>query len=467
MINCRPFVETLNGKPVAVFGIGVSGIATIEALINAGTQVFAWDDNEDSRARAIEAGAIVEDLNQSDMTGFSVLVLAPGIPLSFPEPHPVAQKAKLAGIEIIGDLEILHRSNHGRKTIGITGTNGKSTTTALIGHILSSAGIDCAVGGNIGRAALSLDMPAQDGVIVLEISSYQMDLCPTFRPDIALLLNITPDHLDRHGTMENYAAAKAHIFDYAGVGVCSVDDAPSSEIYEKALQAGARTMVPISVAKELTNGVYAKNNMLIDASSGPAIEIADLAVMQSLRGVHNHQNICAAYVACRAYGLPAEIIIEHTKTFPGLPHRQFLVRTINGVAYINDSKATNAEATSKAIASFNNIYLIAGGRPKTGGLEGLQPLLDHIRHVYLIGEAADEFARWLDKNGVANTLCVTIDIATIEAHAAAQANRGEPGGAGTVLLSPACASWDQFENFEHRGNVFADIVNNLSVETPE
>ena len=412
-------------------------------------------------------GATIVDLNSADFSGVGVLVLAPGIPLYFPEPHPVVQRAKLANVEVIGDLEILHRTGHGRRVVGITGTNGKSTTTALTGHILQQAGIDCVVGGNIGDAVLGLDLPGENGVIVLEISSYQMDLSPTFRPDISVLLNITPDHLDRHGTMDDYANAKARIFEGAGVAICGIDDSFSADVFDKVFKLGDRKAVPISVVKEIAGGIYAKNGTLYDSTEDEVKEIANLTMMETLKGVHNHQNICAAYAACRAIGLDADTIIEHIKTYPGLPHRQFLVRTINGVAYINDSKATNAEAASKAIASFNNIYLIAGGRPKAGGLEGLQPLLDRIRHVYLIGEAAEEFGKWCDKNGVASTQCGTIDIATLEAHAAAQNARGEPGGAGTVLLSPACASWDQFENYGHRGEAFADIVNTLSVEVPE
>lgn len=466
MIDCRTFVEKLNGKPIAVLGAGVSGISTIAALIASGADVVAWDDNETSRQNAANLGAHIVNLNDVAMDQFGALILAPGIPFTF-NPHPVVQLATVAGIPVIGDFEILHQCDHDRRTFGITGTNGKSTTTALIAHILDAAHVSNAVGGNLGTAALALDMPEQEGAIVLEVSSYQMDLSPTWRPDIAILLNITPDHLDRHGDMDAYANAKARIFEGAGVGVCGVDDAHSLSIYEKAVQAGTRTMIPVSVVKEIANGVYAKNNTLVDSTTGIAIEIADLSVMPTLKGLHNQQNICAAYVACRAFGLNVDVIIEAMKTYPGLPHRQFLVRTINGVAYINDSKATNAEAASKAISSFNNIYLIAGGQPKAGGLEGLQPLLDRIRHMYLIGDAANDFSEWCTKNGVPNTMCGTIDVAVIDAHAAAQRDRGEPGGAGTVLLSPACASWDQFENYGHRGDVFADIVNNLSVEIPE
>lgn len=466
MIDTTKFVETLQGKPVAVLGIGLSGLSTVKALLAAGADVVAWDDDETNRTKAKEAGARVDDLAHASFDNIGALILAPGIPLHFPEPHPVAQKARQAGVEIIGDLEVLHRSGHGLKTIGITGTNGKSTTTALVGHILSSAGIACVVGGNIGKPVLEFDLP-DNGVIVLEISSYQMDLCPTFRPDISVMLNVTPDHLERHGSLEGYAASKQRVFEGEGVAICGVDDALSSAMHDKNIHTGIRKSIPVSVTKTLKDGIYAANGKLMDASEGDAVEITDISTMMTLRGVHNHQNVCAAYAVCRAIGIDTLTFVEHAKTFPGLPHRQLLIRTVNGVAYVDDSKATNAEATSKALASFNNVYLIAGGRPKEGGLEGLQPLLDRIRHVYLIGESADDFSRWLTNYSVPNTISGTIDIAVIEAHAAAQHARGEPGGAGTVLLSPACASWDQFRSYEHRGKVFAEIVNNLSVETPE
>ncbi len=462
MIDTRRYVESLNGKPVAVFGLGLSGFSSARALLAGGAAVSAWDDNEEKRAAAEKEGIPLLNFMTTGLNGFSALVLAPGIPLHFPEPHPAVLRAREAGVEIIGDLEILHRSNHGVKTIGITGTNGKSTTTALIAHLLRESGIDAIAAGNIGKPALDIDLPKKDGAIVLEISSYQMDLCPTFRPDFSVMLNVTPDHLDRHGSFESYAAAKERIFEGEGVGICGVDDAASQAMYERAVKSAIRRMIPVSVKKEVTGGVYVKEGVLIDCLDEDAREIGAVSDMPSLPGTHNHENLCAAYAVCRQFGLIPQDILNHAKTYPGLPHRQKIVRVINGVAYINDSKATNAEASSKAIACYRNIYLIAGGRAKEGGLSGLEPLLDRINHVFLIGEAMEDFAAWLKHNGVEHTKSHSLDVAVLEAHTKAQADRGQPGGAGTVLLSPACASWDQFRNFEHRGDVFTALVNALS-----
>lgn len=457
MIDTSAFVKTLNGKPVAVFGLGVSGLSAAKALMAGGAQVSAWDEGEEKRMAAAREGIPVADLFPEGEK-YGALILSPGIPLS----HPVAERFRQTGIEIIGDLEVLHRSHHGAKTIGITGTNGKSTTTALVAHILHEARVKAFAAGNIGKPVLDLKLPKKDGVIVLEISSYQMDLCSTFRPDISVLLNISADHLDRHGSLEAYAAAKERIFEGEGIGVCGIDTPLSLAAYDNAVKAGIRRMIPISLKKEIPGGVYVKDNILFDHTDEGAVEIGPVTDIPSLPGAHNQENLCAAYVVCRQFGLIAADILAHAKTYPGLPHRQNIVRVINGVAYINDSKGTNAEATSRAIACYRNIYLIAGGRAKQGGLNGLEPLLDRINHVFLIGESMEDFATWLKHNGVEHTKSHSLDVAVLEAHNKAQVDRGQPGGAGTVLLSPACASWDQFNNFEHRGEVFTTLVNSLS-----
>lgn len=463
MIDTKPFVQSLNAKPVAVLGLGLSGLATAKALIAGGAQVIGWDDSEETRAKAEGEGIPLFDLAAGGLDGYDALVMAPGIPLTHPEPHVVAGRAYTSNVEILGDLEILHRCNHGRKTIGITGTNGKSTTTALIAHILGNHAVAC---GNIGKPVLSLDLkPAQD-TLVLEISSYQMDLCPTFRPDIAVLLNITPDHLDRHGGMDGYGRAKERMMDGEGVAVIGIDDAPTLAIHDKLVKSAQRKIIPISVKKEITGGVYIKDGHLIDHTGDAPVTVGLVSDIATLPGAHNHQNICAAYAACKAFGLLGEDIILAARTYPGLPHRQQIVRTINGVVYVNDSKGTNAEATGKALACYNNVYLIAGGQAKEGGLNGLEMNADRIRHVFLIGQAADDFAKWLDKVGIHNTVCHTLDVAVLAAHTKVQSNRGAPGGAGTVLLSPACASWDQFKSFEHRGDTFAKLVAELSEEAP-
>ncbi len=411
MIDCTAFVKRLDGKPVAIFGLGISGLATTKALIAAGAKVIAWDDNAENRKKAAALGGTAHPLGIDTLKPCACLILAPGVPLHFPMPHDVVKAAREAGTEIICDIEILHRLNHGRKTIGITGTNGKSTTTVLIEHILSACGFPNAMGGNIGRAALDLDMPPENGAIILEISSYQMDLCPTFTPDIAVLLNITPDHLDRHGSMEKYEAAKRRIF------------------------TNASSQIKIDLPR-IDERVRACANM---------------------KGDHNLQNATAALMVCEALGLPEAAILDAIKTFPGLNHRQFSVRKIGAISYVNDSKATNAEATAKALSADENIYWILGGQAKEGGLKGLEPYMPRINHAFLIGEAASDFASWLTGNNVPHTHCKTLENATATAHNMAQ-SAAMPA---TILLSPACASWDQFKSFEDRGDTFAALVKGL------
>ena len=462
MIDCTEFVKTLDGKPVAVFGLGLSGLSCVKALVKAGASVTAWDDSADAHEAAKEAGANVAHLDEEHLKECAVLVLAPGVPLFYPKPHKVVVAARALNLEIICDLEVLHRCNHGRKTIGITGTNGKSTTTALVSHILKEGGKKIAMGGNIGNAVLDLDMPDEDGFFVLEISSYQMDLCPTFTPDISVLLNITPDHLDRHGNFKNYAAAKERIFEGEGLAIISLDDEPCRKIYERllAFENGTRRVRPFSFEGSVENGVYVDRGILFDARDGEGKEAGSIIGFATLRGNHNHQNAAAAFAICASkdVGMKPADILTHMQTFEGLPHRQYQTKLINGVPYINDSKATNAEAASKALAAYKNIYWIAGGRPKGDGLEDLYPLMNNVRHVFLIGEAMVAFAGWLDQYSVPYTMCGDLENAVQEAHALAQNERGRPGGGGAVLLSPACASYDQFKSFETRGDAFTDLV---------
>ncbi|PJB71563.1 MAG: UDP-N-acetylmuramoyl-L-alanine--D-glutamate ligase [Alphaproteobacteria bacterium CG_4_9_14_3_um_filter_47_13] len=450
MIDVTKFVDTLYDRPIAVLGLGVSNVAAVKALVKAGADVVVWDDKEENREKS---QAPVRDLVKEDLSNYACLVLAPGIS----HDHPVVVKARDAEIEILCDIEILDRCDHGRKTIGITGTNGKSTTTALIGHILNENGIKAAIGGNIGKPVLGLTLPPKSGVIVMEMSSFQLELCPVFSPDIGILLNLTPDHLDRHKTMENYAAAKTRIFRGSGKAIIGLDDDGSKKIFKIVESEAVRECFPISTTGKLKQGVYAGEGVLYDALEGEPVKISDLTI-PALPGVHNHQNIAAAYTAARLTGLAPDAIMQAMQSFPGLQHRQFLTRTINGVAYVNDSKATNAAATARALASYQNIYWIAGGRPKEGGLEGLEPYTEHIHHAFLIGEAMDDFGQWLEKHNVPYRFCETLDKAVMAAHHLAQGERGQPGGTGMVLLSPACASFDQFKNFEARGDMFTKFV---------
>lgn len=435
MNKLAAYAQNFKEKPVVVFGLARSGLSTIKALKAAGVSVIAWDDNEKSRSEAKNLGADLKELNETTLKNCALLVLAPGVPLYFPKPHPVVTAAKKAGIEIICDLELFHRLNHGRKTIGITGTNGKSTTTALIHHILKSAGIDSIMGGNIGLPVFDLKIPDESGVFVFELSSYQLDLCPGFHPGIAVLLNITPDHIDRHGTMENYVASKEKIFEGQGAAIISMDDHFCREIQTRVRAKNTRKITPL----------FTKDDFLKEAMT-----------KASLKGEHNYQNALAAYAVCKEIGIAHDKIIEGIQSFPGLPHRQFPVRTIRGVTYINDSKATNAEATSKALACYENIYWIVGGRAKEGGLTGLEPLMPRVQKAYLIGEAMNEFSGWAKQNKVPCALSGILQNAVLEAHKDAQQKNN-----GVVLLSPACASFDQFSSYEERGDIFTQLVSDL------
>lgn len=466
MIDLKPLLPALDGKPVAVFGLGKSGLAAIKALHAAGVKVIAQDDNPDNLAAAKKAGAGVKEFNEAALSKCAFLLLSPGVPLTHPEPHPVVKAAQAAGIEILCDIDLLGRFDHGRRTIGVTGTNGKSTTTALIQHILSECGVKSAMGGNIGEAVLGLKPPPRGGVLVLELSSFQLDLCPAFAPDTGILLNVTPDHLDRHGSMENYAAIKERVFAKAeGAAIVGIDDEYGRKAYERLKALPDKKVVPVSIENEAPGGVYTKGGVLFDDMDGlGAVEIGSLNNLTKLNGLHNMQNAACAYAAAQLEGLSAEAVLAAIKTYPGLPHRQFPVRVINGIPYINDSKATNAEAAAKALMSYRNIYWIVGGKPKDGGLAGLERYAGEIRHAFLIGKYTELLAPWLENRGIPYTVSETLAMAVKESHHMAQMQRGQPGGAGVVLLSPACASYDQFRNFEERGDLFTALVNDLSEE---
>ena len=450
-------IPGLAGRTLAVLGLGKSGLVAAKALKASGATVWAWDDSAAQRATLAGDGIEPVDPATADWTRIDALVLSPGIPHSFPKPHPIAAKAKAASKPIIGDVELLLRAQPHARLLAITGTNGKSTTTALSGHILGAAGRQVAVGGNIGTPALALPALGAAGIYVLELSSYQLEITPSLKPTVALLLNITPDHIDRHGNMAGYVAAKERIFrrqttdDTAIIGI---DDEPSRAMRERIAARKAARVVPISSIRPAPAGVSGAGGKLVDDLDGKAETVLDLTGVATLPGEHNWQNAAAAYAAMRALGLQRAPILEGIRTYPGLAHRQELIATVAGVRYINDSKATNADATQKALVCYQPIYWILGGKPKEGGIESLKPLFPRIAHAYLIGEASADFARTL-KGQVAATECGTLDRAVAAAHAQAQADR--KAGA-VVLLSPACASFDQFANFEQRGDVFRQLV---------
>ena len=452
-------VDDFRGRPVGVLGLAKSGRAAAQALAAGGAEILAWDDNPKAR-EALAAQLPIRDLATADWRNIAALVLSPGIPHSFPEPHPAVTRARDAGAAIIGDLELLGRAQPEARYIGITGTNGKSTTTALIGHILAAAGQRVEVGGNLGTPALSLAPLGRDGSYVIEASSFQLELITTLAFDIALLLNITPDHLDRHGTMEGYVAAKRHIFarqNKAATAIVGVDDAICRDLCDELRRTGPARVVPISVLQPVSGGVYVDQGWLVDAMGGQPVRVLDLGLAERLPGAHNWQNAAAAYAAARVSGVDTAAATAAICSFPGLAHRQELVGTIDDVRYINDSKATNADATEKALLCYPAIYWIAGGLAKAGGIEPLAPYFGRLRHTFLIGRATEEFAATLE-GSVPFTRCG--DLATAVAAASAQARHdGVPGA--VVLLSPACASYDQFKNFEERGDTFRRLVAEL------
>ncbi len=459
MISVFPFA----GFPVAVFGLGRSGRAAARALILGDAEVWAWDDNEDVRAAAREANIPLVDLYSCNWRELTSLVLSPGIPHTHPQPHPVVTLARDAGCEVISDVELLARTQRDAGYIGITGTNGKSTTTALVGHIMQVSGRQAEVGGNLGVPALELEPMEVEETYVLEMSSFQLELTLSITFDVAVLLNISADHLERHGGMDGYIAAKKQIFHRQTAprtAVVGVDDEATLAIYQELKAAGQQVVIPISGSQAIAGGVYVIDGTLYDDSDGQAVPVLDLKEVPTLPGVHNWQNTAAAYAATKAAGVDPRAIMACIRSYPGLVHRQELVTRIGGVTYVNDSKATNADAAAKALACYDAIYWIAGGRAKEGGLEALAPHFGRIRHAFVIGEAADSIAAALGGK-VPVTASGKLEKAVEQAHALAS-DEGIDGA--VVLLSPACASFDQFDNFEARGDAFRDLVEVLPGE---
>lgn len=454
------------GKDVAVYGLGRTGLSAAKALKAGGARVHAWDDNEETRAKAEAAGIALSDINKRDWQTFAALVLSPGIPYKYPQPHRLVRMAEMTGVPVIGDMELFARAVQALperarpKIVAITGTNGKSTTTALIGHILKQAGRDVRVGGNIGTGVLDLAPLHSNAVYVLEMSSYQLDLVKSLRCDVAVFMNLSPDHLDRHGGMDGYQAAKMRIFQNQtekDVAVIGFDDVYTQSIAIGLSARGPQKVVQISSTYTLGKGISAVDGRLYDNQSGKAEFVGKLDECPALLGRHNYQNAAAAYAACRALGLDPGAIMAGLRSFPGLAHRMEAVGEIDGIRFINDSKATNAQAAEQALRSFKNIYWIAGGVPKAEGIAPLAPLFPNIAKAYLIGQAEDVFAATLHGK-VPSQVCGALDRAVEAAYRDAKA-AGEPGA--VVLLSPACASFDQFKDYEQRGDAFRRIVQGM------
>lgn len=436
------------GKTVGVFGLARTGLAAVKALAASGVRVAAWDDSAERRA-AISDHLV--NLYTADFDELDALLLAPGVPLTHPKPHELVEKARASETPLISDLDVFEEARMDMpafSTVAITGTNGKSTTTSLIGHMCAACGRETAVGGNIGTGVLALEPLSKEGIYVFELSSFQLDLTQNFKANVAVLLNVTPDHLDRHGNFDNYVTAKTRLFDMQdedAAAVIVVDD----EIGQNLAAKLSGRAVKVSTRQELSTGVYVVDGLLVDAIEGDAKPVGHLSAAYALHGEHNWQNAAAAYAVGRKLGFKSEEIFEALLSFKGLEHRQEIVGSFEGVLYVNDSKATNSDATCRALTSFENIHWIAGGRAKETSFKHMLACLDKVKSCHFIGEAAGLLAGDLKPEHL------TIHEGLSEAVTAAKlaAIKGD-----TVLLSPACTAFDQFCDFEARGRAFKDLV---------
>jgi len=441
-------VDLFAGETFAVVGLGRNGLPVARALRGMGADVMAWDDSESARQAAAREDIAVADL-AADGAAVRALILSPGIPHIRPRIHPAAAWARARGVPILSDADVLfqavRRAGSRARFAGITGTNGKSTTTALLAHLLGASGVPSAAGGNLGTAALALPLLPDHGVYVLEMSSYMLERLHTLRFDAAAMLNLSPDHIDRHGDMSGYAAAKRQIFarrHATDTAVIGIDDALSRDM-------AAGLAAPVTISGYQPADVWADGRILRDRL-GPML---DLSACPTLPGAHNAQNAAAAAALGGALGLSRADVARHMPSYPGLPHRQQLVATHRGVAFINDSKATNADAAARALGCYDKLVWIAGGQAKEGGIAPLAEFFPRIAHALLIGQDAPALAATLDAHGVPHTMAGTLDAAVPAAFATAR-----QAGAPVVLLSPACASFDQFSGFDARGDRFAALA---------
>ena len=448
-------------KIAAVLGLGRTGLSTCQALVAGGGRIWAWDDDETRRAEASAKGVPIVNLDICNWQRVESLILSPGMPWRHPRPHRLVRRARAAGLPVIGDMELLAENQPGRRIVGVTGTNGKSTTSALIARLLQHAAIGTQLGGNIGLPVLDLLPKPPDDIYVLELSSYQLDLTERLKCAVAVILNLSPDHLDRHGGMAGYVRAKRRILrnqDAEDWAIIGVDDADGQKICRQLRTARDRRVVPISAGRRAEDGVYVIDGRLIDDLDGRARDVGNLRAAAHLQGVHNWQNAAAAYAAARALGVTPEQALDGMVGFRGLAHRMEPVGMVDGVCFVNDSKATNPEAAARSLACYRPVYWIAGGRAKQDDLDAVLPHLDRVRRAYLIGEAADRFAALL-ANRLDCVACGDLDHAV---RAAADDARRERLDGATVLLAPAAASFDQFTDFEARGDAFRMLVEALS-----
>lgn len=439
------------GQRFAVLGLGKAGLPALAALTAMGADVTGWDDREPAREAAAAAGFRIAP---PKMAGLEALVISPGIPHLLPRPHPLAAEARAAGVAILTDAELLYRAvrraGSQARFAGITGTNGKSTATALLAHILAGAGRPVAAGANLGPAALSLPLLPDEGVYVLEMSSYMLERIATLRFDAAAMLNLSLDHLDRHGDMAGYARAKRHVFDRQtarDLAVVGIDDALSREMAEE-LRAAPAKLRTISSHDQQAD-LHPVGTRLLDGED----VIVDLARARALPGAHNAQNAAAAAALAAHLGVSRAEIAKGMLSYPGLPHRIETICTVRGVTFVNDSKGTNADSTERALDCYERVIWIAGGMSKAGGIEPLVPWFGRVALALLIGRDSALFAKTLAAHGVAFR-----EVGTLERAVAEGWKEARSGLAPVVLLSPACASWDQFTGFEQRGERFRDLA---------
>lgn len=465
-------IPDVKRKNFGVFGLGLSGIATCEALVASGAQVYSFDENREARDKTADTEYRCEHPKNWPWKDLEAIVISPGIPLTHPKPHAIVRKSQQENVPVIGDTELFARAINALepqarpRVVGVTGSNGKSTTTALIGHILKQAGEDVYVGGNIGEAVLSLPAFDSDAIYVLELSSFQLDLTHSMHLDVAVFLNLSPDHIDRHGSVDGYLAAKRRIFlnqTAADLAVVGVDDDYGQSVCTRLMASNSADVRLVSSGSALGRGVYALDDKLYFNLDGKTAVAGALTGARSLRGSHNYQNVAAAIAVCERFGVAPSLAIKSSQRFEGLPHRLEEVGRNGKVLFINDSKATNADATARALSAFEDIFWIAGGKAKDGGVESLKPLTSRVRTVYLIGDAAPQFEEQL-RGSVQIVTCGNLEKAVLAASAdAAKSDAAAP----VVLMSPACASYDQFKNFEARGDAFRDLVSELSVGNGE
>lgn len=458
-----------------VLGLGRTGLSTARFLISRSIPFFVWDDHLRQREMAEAQKFPLKNPLESGFSWEKItgIILSPGIPHDQPTPHLIIQAAKdwekknSSLIEIMSDLELYIRMYPDIRYIAVTGTNGKSTTTALLGHLLTFAGIPTAIGANFGIPVFDLPNLPKEGIYVFETSSYQLEITPSLSPIVSILLNITPDHLERHGGWEGYKAAKEKVFaaqqEVSPLCVIGIDTEATAEIFEKLKNQNRQKVLAVSM-KEVTGDVFKKGECLWEKGSKEDRLLLDLKDLLTLKGVHNAQNVAAAFITLKGLDVEEKTIINGLKTFPGLVHRQEVVGTVKGITFINDSKATNVEATAKALEVYDDIYWILGGQAKGDDLLDLKRYFSKIRRVFLIGEAQDFFATVLEGYLPYEKLD-TLDRAVSEAFKEALEDLKETSSrVPHILLSPACASWDQFKNFEERGEKFKECVQWLRAE---